>query len=165
MVKKNGVYLMESAEIFGDVEIGENSSVWTKTVIRGDYAHISIGKNTNIQDMCVIHTEQDIPIEIGENVTIGHNAVIHCRKIGSNCMIGMGAMLLLNSEIGEYSIVAAGAVVTENQIIPPRSLVMGVPGKIVREINDEDKKRIEKAAQNYRRLSVAHYEGRHKKIH
>jgi carbonic anhydrase/acetyltransferase-like protein (isoleucine patch superfamily) len=115
--------------------------------------------------MCVIHTEHDIPVEIGDNVTIGHNAVIHCKKIGSNCIIGMGAMLLVNAEIGECSIIAAGAVVTENQIIPPRSLVMGVPGKIVRKIGDENIKRIEKAAQDYLRLSKSHYEGQHKKIH
>ncbi|UCF56678.1 MAG: gamma carbonic anhydrase family protein [Deltaproteobacteria bacterium] len=165
MIKKNKVYIMESAEIVGDVKIGENASVWSKAVIRGDDSYIRIGKNTNIQDMCVIHTEHDIPVEIGDNVTIGHNAVIHCKKIGSNCIIGMGAMLLVIAEIGECSIIAAGAVVTENQIIPPRSLVMGVPGKIVRKIGDEDIKRIEKAAQDYLRLSKSHYEGQHKKIH
>lgn len=165
MIKKNGVYIMESAEIVGDVIIGECSSVWSKAVIRGDESYIRIGKNTNIQDLCVIHAEHDIPIEIGDNVTIGHSAVIHCRKIGSNCLIGMGAMLLDNAEIGEYSIVAAGTVVTENRIIPPRSLVMGVPGKIVREINDDDDvKRIISSSKDYLRLSRSHYKGRYKKI-
>jgi len=164
MIKKNGVYIMESAEIVGDVIIGECSSVWSKAVIRGDESYIRIGKNTNIQDLCVIHAEHDIPIEIGDNVTIGHSAVIHCRKIGSNCLIGMGAMLLDNAEIGEYSIVAAGTVVTENRIIPPRSLVIGVPGKIVREINDDDVKRIISSSKDYLRLSRSHYKGRYKKI-
>ena len=164
MIKKNGVYIMESAEIVGDVIIGEFSSVWSKAVIRGDESYIRIGKNTNIQDLCVIHAENDIPIEIGDNVTIGHSAVIHCRKVGSNCLIGMGAMLLDNAEIGEYSIVAAGTVVTENRIIPPRSLVMGVPGKIVREINDDDVKRIISSSKDYLRLSRSHYKGRYKKI-
>jgi len=162
MIKKNGVYIMESAEIVGDVIIGESSSVWSKAVIRGDESYIRIGKNTNIQDLCVIHAEHDIPIEIGDNVTIGHSAVIHCRKVGSNCLIGMGVILLDNAEIGEYSIVAAGTVVTENKVIPPRSLVMGVPGKIVREINDDDIKRIISSTKDYLRLSKSHYEGRYR---
>jgi carbonic anhydrase/acetyltransferase-like protein (isoleucine patch superfamily) len=165
MIKKDGVYMMESAEILGDVKIGEHSSVWNKAVIRADGSPVRIGKNTNIQDMCVMHTEENIPLEIGDNVTIGHSAVIHCRRIGSNCIIGMGAMLLDDVEIGEYSIIAAGTVVTENKRIPPRSLVMGIPGKIVREINHDDIKRIENATQEYLHLARSHYEGHHKKIH
>lgn len=165
MVKKDGVYIMESAEIIGEVTIGEHSSVWSKAVIRADDAPIKIGKNTNIQDMCVIHTDTGRPLEIGDNVTVGHGAMLHCRRIGSNCVIGMGAMLLDSVEIGEYSVIAAGTVVTENKKIPPRSLVMGIPGKIVREIKDEDIKRIEQGAQDYLRLAKAHYEGDHKKIH
>ncbi len=164
MVKKDGVYIMESAEIIGEVTIGEHSSVWSKAVIRADDAPIKIGKNTNIQDMCVIHTDAGRPLEIGDNVTIGHGAMLHCRRIGSNCVIGMGAMLLDSVEIGEYSVIAAGTVVTENKKIPPRSLVMGIPGKIVREIKDEDIKRIEQGTQDYLRLAKAHYEGYHKKI-
>lgn len=142
MIRTNGVYIMESAEIVGDVTIGEDSSVWSHAVIRGDDSTIRIGKNSNIQDMCVIHTEHDIPVEIGDNVTIGHSAIVHCRRIGSNCIIGMGAMLLDNAEIGEYCIVAAGAVVTEGQIVPPNSLVMGVPGKVVRDLQESDIRRI-----------------------
>ncbi len=164
MIKKHGVYIMESAEIFGDVKIGEHSSVWSKAVIRADGSPIRIGKNTNIQDMSVMHTDPGMPLEIGDNVTIGHSAVLHCRRIGSNCIIGMGAMLLNNVEIGEYSIIAAGAVVAENKRIPPRSLVMGIPGKIVREINNDDIKRIENAVQEYLHLARSHYEGHHKKI-
>jgi carbonic anhydrase/acetyltransferase-like protein (isoleucine patch superfamily) len=161
MIKRGGAYIMESAEIIGDVKIGKNSSVWNKVVIRGDDSYIRIGKNTSIQDMSVIHTEHNIPVEIGDNVTIGHRAVIHCRKISSNCIIGMGAILLDNVEIGDLSIVAAGAVVTENQIIPPRSLVMGVPGRIVRKTTDKDLKRIKEAAKDNLRLSKSHYEGSH----
>lgn len=165
MLKRDGVYIMESSEIIGDVKIGENSSVWSKAVIRGDDSTIRIGKNTSIQDMTIIHTEHNIPVEIGDNVTIGHRAVIHCRKIGSNCIIGMGAIVLDNAEIGDYSIVAAGALVTENRIIPPRSLVMGIPAKIVRKTKDKDIKRIEEAVQDNLRLSKSHYEGSHSKIH
>lgn len=165
MVKKDGVYIMESAEIIGEVTIGEHSSVWSNAVIRADDAAIKIGKNTNIQDMCVIHTDPGRPLEIGDNVTIGHGAMLHCRRIGSYCIIGMGAVLLDSVEIGEYSVIAAGTVVTENKKIPPRSLVMGIPGKIVREIKDEDIERIEHGAQDYLRLAKAHYEGYHKRIH
>ena len=164
MIKKRGMYIMESAEILGDVEIGENSSVWSKVVIRGDECSIRIGKTTNIQDMCVIHPETDIPMEIGDNVTIGHGAVIHCRKIGSHCMIGMGALILDNAEIGEYSIIGAGAVVLENAKLPPRSMVLGIPGKVVRAIDDIGIKRIKSAALNYLRLSQAHYKGEYKRI-
>ena len=145
----------------GDVEIGENSSIWSKAVIRADGSWIKIGKNTNIQDMCVIHTEFNIPIEIGDNVTIGHSAVIHCRKIASNCVIGMGALLLDNVEIGEYSVIGAGAVVAENKIIPPRSLVAGVPGRVIKKIKDEHILRISKAAESYLCLAKAHYERTH----
>jgi carbonic anhydrase/acetyltransferase-like protein (isoleucine patch superfamily) len=155
---------MESALIVGDVTIGEDSSVWSNAVIRGDDSYIRIGRNTNIQDMCIIHTEHNIPVEIGDNVTIGHSAVVHCRRIASNCIIGMGAMLLDNAEIGEYCMVAAGAVVTEGQIIPPKSLVMGVPGKVVRELQEADIQRIEKAAWDYLRLSQDHYSGKHKRF-
>jgi carbonic anhydrase/acetyltransferase-like protein (isoleucine patch superfamily) len=165
MIRKNKVYIMESAEIVGDVSIGENSSVWSKAVIRGDLSSITIGKGTNIQDMCVMHADRHAPIEIGDNVTIGHSAVIHCRRVGSNCIIGMGAMLLDNVEIGEYSIIGAGTVVAENTKISSRSVVMGVPGKVVRQINDADIKRIKNAAQDYLRLSKSHYAGKYKKTY
>ncbi|MFO8164197.1 MAG: gamma carbonic anhydrase family protein [Thermodesulfobacteriota bacterium] len=165
MIKKHDFFIMESAELVGDVTIGKDSSVWNKAVIRGDESSIRIGKRTNIQDMCVIHAERHIPIEIGDNVTIGHSAVIHCRRVGSNCLIGMGAMLLDNVDIGEFSIIAAGTVVAENTNIPVRSVVMGVPGKVVREATNEDVKRIKDAAQDYLRLSKSHHEGIYKKIH
>jgi carbonic anhydrase/acetyltransferase-like protein (isoleucine patch superfamily) len=164
MIKKHDFFIMESAELVGDVTIGKDSSVWNKAVIRGDESSIRIGKRTNIQDMCVIHAERHIPIEIGDNVTIGHSAVIHCRRVGSNCLIGMGAMLLDNVDIGEFSIIAAGTVVAENTNIPVRSVVMGVPGKVVREATNEDVKRIKDAAQDYLRLSKSHHEGIYKKI-
>jgi carbonic anhydrase/acetyltransferase-like protein (isoleucine patch superfamily) len=164
MIKKDGVYIMESAEIIGEVTMGAHSSVWSKAVIRADGSPITIGRNTNVQDMCVVHTDPGMPLEVGDDVTIGHGAVVHCKKIGSNCVIGMGAVLLEGVEIGEYSVIAAGTVVTENKKIPPRSLVMGIPGKIVREINHKDMKRIEHGAQEYSRLAKAHCVGRHKKI-
>ena len=103
-------------------------------------------------------------MEIGDNVTIGHSAVIHCRRVGSNCLIGMGAMLLDNVEIGENSILAAGTVVAENTKIPSWSVVMGVPDKVVRKTNDEDIKRIESVAQDYLRLAKSHHEGKYTKI-
>ncbi len=161
MIKENGVYIMESAEIIGKVSIGPDSSVWNKAVIRGDDESVTIGKNTNIQDMCMVHPEHDIPMEIGDNVSIGHRAIVHCKKIGSNCLIGMGAILLDNVEIGKYSIIAAGSVIAENRKIPPRSVVMGVPGKIVREANEKDLKLIQNTALQVFNLAVNHSMGKY----
>ena len=165
MIKKDRLYVMESAEIYGNVRVGENSSIWSKVVIRGDNASVRIGKNTNIQDLCVIHAERKIPMEIGDNVTIGHRAVVHCRRVGSNCIVGMGAILLDNVVVGEYSIIGAGAVILENSVIPPRSIVTGVPGRVVRETDEKDIKRISSAALDYLRLAEAYCQQKCQRIH
>ena len=164
MIKKGSVYIMESAEILGDVTIAEDSSVWNKVVIRGDESSITIGKKTNVQDMCVLHSNRNTPMEIGENVSIGHRAIIHCRRVGSHCLIGMGAILLSDVEVGEYSIVAAGSLVNENTKIPPHSLVMGIPGEIVRETNGNDIKKIEHVTEECLRLAKAHYERKYRRF-
>ncbi len=119
-------YIHESAVIIGDVEIGENCSVWPGVVIRADFGPTRIGKNTNIQDNAVVHCNE---VDIGDDVTIGHGAVVHCRRVGNNSLIGINAALLDDAEVGEFCLVAAGAVVTDRTIIPPYSLVTGVPGK------------------------------------
>lgn len=105
------VFIAESADIIGDVVINKNSSVWYNVVIRGDEQSIRVGENTNIQDGCVIHTGWDIPTEIGNNVTIGHKALIHGCKIGDNTLIGMGSIVLDNAEVGEYVLLGAGSLV------------------------------------------------------
>lgn len=149
-------FVAESSELIGNIKLSENVSIWHGSVLRGDINSIEIGKNTNIQDMSVIHV--DLPTKendhkgatlIGENVTIGHRALLHACTIKNNCLIGMGAIILSGAVIGEGSIVAAGAVVRENQEIPPNSLVAGVPGKIKATVNEEMSEKIKISAQRY----------------
>ncbi len=143
-------FVEESAQIIGDVHIGEHSSVWFNTVIRGDVCHIRIGNNSNVQDGSILHVTRDrYPVIIGDYVTLGHQVMAHGCRIGSHTLIGMSATLLDDCEIGEYCIVAAGSLVTEHMKVPPRSLVMGVPGKIKRPLMEEELDRIERHARNY----------------
>lgn len=142
-------WIHPSAYIIGDVEIGDYTGIWHYVVIRGDEDKITIGKETNIQENTVIHTDAGTKAEIGDRVTIGHNCIIHGAKVGSHTIIGMGAILLNNAKIGEYSIIGAGAVVTQNTEIPPHSLALGVPAKVVRKLKDEDIKMIEENAEIY----------------
>ena len=142
--------VVDSAQIIGDVKIGEESSVWFNAVIRGDVNFIRVGKRTNIQDGCVLHVaRKPLPLEIGDEVTIGHNVTLHACTIGSQCLIGMGATVMDGSVIGEQSIVGAGALVTPNTKIPPKSLVLGSPAKVKRELTEEEIRRIRESAANY----------------
>jgi len=140
-----------TAYVIGDVEIGEYSSLWHYVVVRGDNDYIRIGKETNVQENSTIHTDPGFPVEIGDRVTIGHNAVIHGAKIGSNVIIGMGAIVLNGAKIGSYSIIGAGAVVTQGTEIPEGSLALGVPARVVRRLNESDIKMIEENAEEYLR--------------
>ena len=127
------VYLAENATIIGEVEIEEDSSVWFGAILRGDVGLIHIGKNTNIQDGCVLHASYgSSTVQIGDNVTVGHNAIVHGAKIGNNCLIGMGSVILDNAEIGENTIIAAGAVVTKNTIVESNSIYAGIPAKKIK---------------------------------
>lgn len=144
------VFVVDSACIIGDVEIGKDSSVWFNTVIRGDVNYIRIGERTNIQDLSMLHVEKDVyPLFIGNEVTIGHNVTLHGCRIKDRCLIGMGVIILNNAEIGEESIIGAGTLITENTIIPPRSLVIGSPGRVKRQITVEELKWIKRSARNY----------------
>ncbi|MCQ4344379.1 MAG: gamma carbonic anhydrase family protein [Sulfolobales archaeon] len=140
-----------TAYVIGDVEIGEYSSIWHYVVVRGDNDYIRIGKETNVQENSTIHTDPGFPVEIGDRVTIGHNAVIHGAKISSNVIIGMGAIVLNGAKIGSYSIIGAGAVVTQGTEIPEGSLALGVPARVVRRLNENDIKMIEENAEEYLR--------------
>ncbi|PVU73720.1 gamma carbonic anhydrase family protein [Sulfolobales archaeon SCGC AB-777_J03] len=140
-----------TAYVIGDVEIGEYSSLWHYVVVRGDNDYIRIGKETNVQENSTIHTDPGFPVEIGDRVTIGHNAVIHGAKIGSSVIIGMGAVVLNGAKIGSYSIIGAGAVVTQGTEIPEGSLALGVPARVVRRLNENDIKMIEENAEEYLR--------------
>ena len=121
-------FVSEAAYVVGAVEIGENSGIWPGTVIRGDASRITIGKNTNIQDNCVVHADQDA--RIGDGVTIGHGVVCHARIVADNCLLGNGCTVNDGAEIGEFSVVASGAVVLEDTKIPPGSLVVGIPATV-----------------------------------
>lgn len=132
------VYIADGAVVRGEVSIGEESSVFFHATVRAEKAQILIGKQTNIQDNCVLHVDAGEILEIGNGVTIGHSAVVHCRKVGDNSLIGMGAILLNGAVVGKNCIIGAGALVTKNTVIPDGSLVLGQPGKVVRELTREE---------------------------
>src|SRR5580692_10566802 len=143
-------YIDPAAVIIGDVVIGEDSSVWPCTVIRGDVHHIRIGARTNIQDGCVLHVMRDEhALVLGDDVTIGHSVTLHGCTIESRCLIGMGAIILNGAHIGTGSIVAAGALIPERTMIPSGSLVMGQPGKVKRTLTEADQAGITDYAQRY----------------
>ncbi|MCL4381665.1 gamma carbonic anhydrase family protein [Candidatus Marsarchaeota archaeon] len=146
-------YVASSAELIGDVEVGENSSIWSGAVLRGDMHYIRIGKNSSVQDNSVMHgTADNYPTIVGDNVTIGHGAIVHGCKIGNNCLIGMGAIILEGAEIGDWCIIGAGSVVTEGSKIPDENIVLGIPGKVAGKVTEEHKKRIEKNWKAYSAL-------------
>ena len=143
------VFLAEGAMVIGDVEIDEDSSVWFHAVVRGDIHRIRIGRGTNVQDHCTLHVTRELPLTVGARVTFGHRAVAHGCTIEDLCLIGIGAVVLDGAVIGRGSVIGAGAVVAPGTIVPPRSLVLGVPGKVVRTLGEESDDRIRKTAENY----------------
>lgn len=145
--------------IVGDVTIGENCGVWPNAVIRGDEAPIIIGKNSNVQDCCVIHVTTDTPTRIGCNVSLGHGCIVHGATVEDNVIVGMKAAVLNRAVIGRGSVVAAGAVVKEGAIIPPGSLVAGVPAKVVREADPSLEQYAIKNAETYVSLAKRHKSG------
>lgn len=147
----DNVFIAENATIVGDVIMGADCSVWFNAVVRGDVHFIKIGNRVNIQDGAVLHcTYQQAPLTIGNNVSIGHNALVHGCTVHDNVLIGMGAIVMDNVVVGENSIVAAGAVVLENTIIPPGSIYAGVPAKFVKNVNPElFSGQIERISKNY----------------
>jgi len=143
-------YIDLSAQLIGDVTLGERSSVWMNAVLRGDVNAIRVGANSNVQDCAVLHGQRHLyPVVVGDWVTIGHNATVHGCVVEDAVMIGIGAVVLNNCRIGEGSIIAAGALVPENTVVPPRTLWAGVPAKLRRALGDEDRALILQYAQNY----------------
>jgi carbonic anhydrase/acetyltransferase-like protein (isoleucine patch superfamily) len=143
-------YVDLSAQVIGDVILGEHASIWMNAVVRGDVNSIRIGANSNVQDCAVLHGMRSVyPVIIGDWVTIGHNATVHGCTVEDACLIGMGATILNDCRVGEGSIIAAGAVLPEHTVIPPNSLVTGVPGKVRRTLGDADRELILKYAKNY----------------
>src|SRR6476659_8050770 len=144
-------YVDESAQVIGDVVLGEESSVWMNAVVRGDVNHIRIGSRTNIQDGTIVHVMRDPshPTTVGDDVTVGHGVILHGCSVADRCLIGMGAILLNGSSVGDDCIVAAGTLLTEGVVVPPRSLVMGSPGKVRRALTDDEVAFIRDSAANY----------------
>jgi len=144
-----GAHVASNAIVTGDVTFGELANVWFGCVLRGDDAPLVVGARTNIQDLTMIHADPGVSNVIGSDVTVGHRCVLHGARVEDRCLIGMGAVLLGGSVIGAESLVAAGAVVKENFVVPPRSLVAGVPAKVVRPLTDEEVARIAGSADGY----------------
>src|SRR6478735_4157557 len=132
-----GAWVAPSAEVIGEVDLGENASVWFGVVIRGDTETIRIGRNTNIQDQSMLHADIGVPLTLGENVTVGHQVMLHGCTIGDGSLIGIQSIVLNRSVIGKDCLVGAGSVVTEGKSFPDRSVIFGSPAKVVRELNEE----------------------------
>jgi carbonic anhydrase/acetyltransferase-like protein (isoleucine patch superfamily) len=142
-------FVAPSGDVIGDVVLGKDSSVWFSVTVRGDMAPIRIGDNTNIQDNCVVHVDTDTPTHIGNDVTVGHSAVVHACTIGDRSLVGMGAIILSNAVIGNECVVGAGALVTENKSFPDRSLIIGSPARSVRTLTDEEVEKLKGSAARY----------------
>jgi carbonic anhydrase/acetyltransferase-like protein (isoleucine patch superfamily) len=147
-------FIAQSANLIGDVTLGSESSVWFNATIRGDVNWIRIGSYSNVQDNAVVHvTNRTAPVTIGDSVTIGHSAVVHGCRIHDRVLVGIGAILLDHADVGEGSIIGAGALVTSRTVIPPGSLVLGTPARVVRRLTDDEIASILEYAENYRRYS------------
>ena len=153
----NGVYIVDTVRVLGEVELGADVNIWYGVVIRGDLAKITIGQGTNVQDNAVVHCDQGVPLVIGGHVTIGHGAIVHGRGVGDGTLIGMGAKLLGRTNIGKGCLIAAGAVVPPGMDVPAGMVVMGVPGKIVRKTTDEEKQHLVAVPPHYVETARLHH--------
>lgn len=142
-------FVADTAAVIGRVVMGKNSSIWYSSVARGDVNQITIGENTNVQDLSMLHVTEETPLLLKENVTVGHSVTLHGCTIEKNALIGMGAVVLDGAHIGEFSIVAAGSVVPPGKKYPPRSLILGAPAKVIREITDGEYEMLCHHFQNY----------------
>ena len=143
------VFVAAGVHLIGNVRVGPEASLWFNSVLRGDINDITIGGRTNVQDACVLHVTHEHAVIVGNDVTIGHRALVHGCTIEDGCLIGMGAIVLDGARIGEQSLIAAGAVVLQNAVVPPGSLVAGVPGRVIRTLTDDEKAALRQSAVNY----------------
>ncbi len=148
VIGKNA-YVADSAQVIGQVTLEENASVWFGTVIRGDSEHIHIGKNSNIQDASVLHADPGVPLTLGENVSIGHQVMLHGCTIGDGTLIGIGAVVLNRAKIGKNCLVGAGSLVTEGKEFPDGSMILGSPAKAVKQLSPEQIAGLQRIAQHY----------------
>lgn len=148
-------FVHDSAEIIGAVRLGPGASAWPYVVLRGDVNRIDIGAGSNIQDLTVVHCREEFPTVVGKGVTVGHNVTLHGARVGDGCLIGMGAVVM-ECVVGRQSLIAAGAMVPKGLRIPPRSLVMGMPAKVVRALRPEELRSLKQSELSYRRLAAKH---------
>ena len=152
-------YVAANAIVTGDVILSPGANVWFNCVLRGDLARITLGPRANLQDGTIVHVDHDEPMLIDEGVVVGHAALLHGRLIGKDTLVGMGAILLTGTEIGPECLIAAGTLITEGRRIPARSVVMGVPGKVVREVTDEDLRRTLATSAHYVEMAQRYVKG------
>lgn len=143
------VWIASGAVVVGDVHLHENVGIWFNAVLRGDTETITVGARSNIQDLTMIHADPGFPTEIGTDVTVGHRAIVHGATVGDGSLVGMGAILLNGVVVGEQCLIGAGALLTERKIFPPRSLILGSPAKVIRELTDDDLSMIAASAAHY----------------
>ncbi|MCL5780298.1 anhydrase [Desulforamulus profundi] len=149
-------YIAPGAVVVGRVDLQENVSIWYNSVVRGDVDRVSIGRGTNIQDGCLLHQNEGVPLVIGEEVTVGHGAILHGCTIGDGCLIGMGAIILTGAKIGPEALIGAGSVVKEGQEIPPGVLAVGSPARVIRSLSDEERSGLRESARHYRMMAEQH---------
>lgn len=155
----SNTYIADTADIIGDVVIGNDCSVWPQAAIRADINKVRVGNCTNIQEHVSIHVDSNIPTIIGNKVTLGHGAIVHACTVEDCTLIGMGAIILDGATIGHHCLIAAGSIIPPGKTIPPKSMVMGQPGKIVKELTDEEAKNLEHHAEKYHKLALRHIGG------
>ena len=148
------VYIAHGAAVLGDVTLGDHASVWYNAVLRGDINRIVVGHHTNIQDNSVVHLADDFPCLVGAYVTVGHSAILHACTVGDECLIGMGSTILDGVVVGDQSIIGARALITQNIQIPPGSLVLGAPAKVVRELSAEERAGLKGLAEKYVQIAA-----------
>lgn len=160
LTDRGGFYVAETAVVCGDVRLAPGVSVWYGAVLRGDMAPITVGENSNVQDNSVFHCDPGEDLVVGHHVTVGHMAMVHARKVGDYCLVGINSVLLAGAEIGEACLIAAGALVREGQKIPPRSIVVGIPGKVIGQVPADFVEKAKDRALRYRATAKRHVDGR-----
>lgn len=158
-VINESAFIAPGAVVVGDVTIGAESSVWYNSVVRGDMAPVSIGEQTNIQDLALLHVDVDLPCTVGSRVGVGHRAILHGCTVEDDCLIGMGAVILNGARVGAGSVVGAGALLPEYMDVPPGSVVLGLPGRVVRDVDESLKGRIADTVRHYLDLARLHKSG------
>jgi carbonic anhydrase/acetyltransferase-like protein (isoleucine patch superfamily) len=152
-------FIAPGVVVLGDVHLGRRASLWYGTVVRGDVERIAIGDDTNIQDLSMVHADAGVPCLIGNRVSVGHRVILHGCVVEDDCLVGMGAILLNGVKVGAGSVIGAGAVLTEGTVVPPRSLVLGLPGRVIREVSDAIRERIDLTWRHYVDAAQRHRAG------